>query len=386
MSGARILIVDDEADTEPLFTQKFHRQIAEHQYTLFFATNGVEALKILEETPDMDIVITETHLPIMDGLTLIGNVTEKYPLIRPIVISAYSDLANLRAAMNKGAHDFVLKPVDFEDLQATIDKAFDLVSNLKKAQKSQQRLNSLTDELDISAHLQRSILPGNVMEKPPFEIYADTHPAAEVGGDFYDFFWLDDTHLGIVIADVSGKNISAALFMTMTRTLLKCFSRTILSPAACLTCVNEALVSENPTLMFVTAFYGIIEAATGTLTYANAGHLPPVLFGPTKEPTLLKEDPSLALGIDAAFVFTDYQCPCASGDGFFLYTDGVVEANNMAGDEYGFDRFLTCLSSCEKGASSQEITESVIASVRAFSADATQSDDITTLCLRYKKT
>ncbi|MDR2417149.1 MAG: SpoIIE family protein phosphatase [Holosporales bacterium] len=385
MTSARVLIVDDESDTELLFTQKFHRQVAEQQYTLFFATNGVEALKILEETPDMDIVITETHLPIMDGLTLIGHVTEKYPLIRPIVISAYSDLANLRAAMNKGAHDFVLKPVDFEDLQATIDKTFDLVSNLKKAQKSQQRLNSLTDELDVSAHLQRSILPGNIMKKPPFEVYADTHPAAEVGGDFYDFFWLDDTHLGVVIADVSGKNISAALFMTMTRTLLKCFSRTTLSPAACLTSVNEALVSENPTFMFVTAFYGIIDATTGILTYANAGHLPPVLFGPTKEPTLLKEDPSLALGIDATFTFTDYQCPCALGGGFFLYTDGVVEANNIAEEEYGFDRFLACLRICKKDASPQEITESIIESVRAFAADAVQSDDITTLCLRYEK-
>jgi sigma-B regulation protein RsbU (phosphoserine phosphatase) len=385
MPTARVLIVDDESDTELLFTQKFRHQVAEQQYTLFFAANGVDALKILEDVQEIDIVITETRLPVMDGLTLIGHIKEKYPLIRPIVISAYSDLANLRAAMNKGAHDFVLKPVDFKDLQATIDKTFELVSNLKKAQKSQQRLNTLTDELDVSARLQRSILPGNVMKKAPFEIYADTRPAAEVGGDFYDFFWLDNTHLGIVIADVSGKNISAALFMTMTRTLLKCFSRMTPSPAACLTRVNEALVSENPTLMFVTTFYGVFDATTGMLTYANAGHLPPVLFGATKTPTLLEKPPSLALGIDATFTFTDYQCPCTPGDGFFLYTDGVVEANNVIGEEYGFDRFLTCLRACKKNTRPQAITESVMTSVHTFTAGAMQSDDITTLCLRYEK-
>lgn len=385
MSAAHILVVDDEPDTELLFTQRFRKQLAAERYRLFFATNGVDALKILQDGPDMDIVITETHLPLMDGLTLIGRITDKYPLMRPIVVSAYSDLTNLRAAMNKGAHDFVLKPVDFEDLQATIDKTFDLVARLKKAQKSQQRLNSITDELDISARLQRSILPGNVMKKSPFEIYADTDPAAEVGGDFYDFFWLDDTHLGIVIADVSGKNISAALFMTMTRTLLKCFARMTSSPAACLTQVNEALVSENPTLMFVTAFYGVFDATTGVLTYANAGHLPPVLLGPAKEPALLEEDPSLALGIDATFAFTDYQCPCAPGDTFFLYTDGVVEANNTAGEEYGFERFLACLRSCKKH-TPQGLTDAVITSVHTFTAGATQSDDITTLCTRYERT
>ncbi|MDR2411993.1 MAG: fused response regulator/phosphatase [Holosporales bacterium] len=360
----------------------FQQKIQTGEYRLFFAKNGREALKILQETSDMDIAVTETRLPIMDGLTLIGHIAEQYPLMRSIVVSAYSDLSNLRAAMNKGAHDFVLKPVDFEDLQATIDKTFTLVSNLKQSQESQQRLNSITDELDISARLQRSILPGNVMKKAPFEIYADTDPAAEVGGDFYDFFWLDDTHLGLVIADVSGKNISAALFMTMTRTLLKCFSRLTLSPAECLTQANKALVSENPTIMFVTAFYGVIDARTGILTYANAGHLPPLLMGTKKEPTLLEEDPSLALGIDENFVFKDCQCTCTPGDTFFLYTDGVVEANDVAGGEYGFERFLTCMRSCQKK-TPQEITEIVISSVHVFASGAAQSDDITTLCLRY---
>ncbi|MDR1267831.1 MAG: SpoIIE family protein phosphatase [Holosporales bacterium] len=381
---AHILIVDDEPDTEPLFSQSFSAQVESGQYRLFFAKNGVEALNILQETPEMDIAITETHLPVMDGLTLIGHIVEQYPLMRSIVVSAYSDLSNLRAVMNKGAHDFVLKPVDFEDLGATIDKTAALVASLKKAQKSQQKLNSITDELDVSARLQRSILPGNVMEKGPLKVYADTDPAAEVGGDFYDFFWLNDTLLGVVIADVSGKNISAALFMTMTRTLLKCFARLTQSPADCLTRVNETLVAENPTLMFVTGFYGVIDATTGILTYANAGHLPPLVMGLDKKPTFLEENPSLALGIDETFVFKDYAYRCAPGDTVFLYTDGVTEANNPSGEEYDFTRLLACMQDSERK-TPKELTEAVTASVHTFASGAPQSDDITTLCLRYEK-
>jgi sigma-B regulation protein RsbU (phosphoserine phosphatase) len=300
------------------------------------------------------------------------------------VISAYGNISLIRSAMRAGSHDFLIKPTDFNDLANTLQKASTTVRERKKSEETYRRLSAITDELDVSARLQKSILPGNVLKKDGIEIYAQTDPAAEVGGDFYDFFWINDHQLGIVMADVSGKNVSAALFMTMSRTLIKSLASFSTSPADCFAKVNAELLKENVATMFVTAIYGIVDTKEKTLTYTNAGHLPIALFNAKRPVEFLKCDSGMALGIDDSVVFENNVQVLTPGDVILLYTDGVSEANNLSGDEYDFARLEKCLNE-NRTLSPKPLTEELLKSIRAFTEGASQSDDITTLCLKYRE-
>ncbi|GHT90563.1 fused response regulator/phosphatase [Alphaproteobacteria bacterium] len=378
---AKILVLDDEDDTEDLFTQKFRHQIAENQYEFAFATSLEQVEERLDKSK-FDIFVLDINVDGMDGISLISNMKEKYPLMRAVVISAYGDMNTLRSVMRGGAHDFVIKPIDFRDLYDTLEKTAVVVANLKQAEATNKRLSAISDELDVSAKLQRSILPGNVVQKGCIDLYADTIPAAEVGGDFYDYFWLNETQLGVVMADVSGKNVSAAMFATIAKTLIKSFSRIYKSPAECFKNVNLMICGENVTTMFVTAMYGVIDTEKNEIIYTNAGHLPIAVMHHGKEPVFLDCDPGMALGIFDETEFFDHTYKFVSGDMIMLYTDGVPEAANKRGDEYDFERFSEVLKEFTD-AEPKDVTAEVVKSIRKYANGAPQSDDITTLCVRY---
>lgn len=383
--STKILVVDDEPDIALLYTRRLKEQIQNGSFEFTFRCTTDDVLPFLENNPDYDIVISDINVNGSSGLQLISDIKEQFPLIRCIIVSAYCDIQTLRSAMCGGAHDFVLKPTDFKDLLATIDKTAEFVRDLKRNRENQKKLSALTDELDVSAKLQRSILPGNDLCSDRIELFADTSPAAEVGGDFYDFFWLNDDLLGVVIADVSGKNISAAMFMTMVRTLLKTFSRHTQSPAECFKLVNESLIQENVTTMFVTALYGVIDFNSGKLTYSNAGHLPIAVVGPNKDTVYLPCDSGIALGIDDSIDFEDNVYEFERGDILMLYTDGVTEACDIHSEEYEAYRLSEVMDS-SRAQSPYEMTQSLLKSIRAFTKGANQSDDITILCFRLRDT
>lgn len=383
--STKILVVDDEPDIALLYTCRLKEQIQTGSFEFTFKCTTEDVLLFLENNPDYDIVISDINVNGSSGLQLISDIKDQFPLMRCIVVSAYCDIQTLRSAMCGGAHDFVLKPTDFKDLLATIDKTAEFVRDLKRNRENQKKLTALTDELDVSAKLQRSILPGNDLCNERIELFADTTPAAEVGGDFYDFFWLNDDLLGIVIADVSGKNISAAMFMTMVRTLLKTFSRHTNSPAECFKRVNESLIQENVTTMFVTALYGVIDFKEGNLIYSNAGHLPIAVVGPNKDTVYLPCDSGIALGIDDSIEFEDNVYTFERGDILMLYTDGVTEACDIHSEEYETAR-LSAVMDNSRDQSPYEMTQSLLKSIRAFTKGASQSDDITTLCFRLLDT
>jgi sigma-B regulation protein RsbU (phosphoserine phosphatase) len=257
------------------------------------------------------------------------------------------------------------------------------VADVKKAEATTKKLSAISDELDVSAKLQKSILPGNVLKKGNIELFADSIPAAEVGGDFYDFFWLSETKLGLVMADVSGKNVSAAMFATIAKTLIKSFSRIYPSPSECFKNVNITLCQENVTTMFVTAMYGIVDMEKNDITYTNAGHLPIGVVRSGQEPEFLECDPGMALGIFDGTEFQDNVHVFSPGEVILLYTDGVPEAANRSGEEYDYERFTSVLRENTK-ASPHLLTQELIKSIREFADEAPQSDDITTLCLKYR--
>ncbi|MDR2766373.1 MAG: SpoIIE family protein phosphatase, partial [Holosporaceae bacterium] len=330
---ANILVLDDEDDTQDLFTQRFQQKISDGAYAFSFATCSEEAQKSLQNN-QFDIFITDINVAGMDGIGFISQLKKDYPLMRTIVISAYGDINTLRAVMRGGAHDFVIKPIDFKDLSYTIQKTADVVVGLKRVEATTKKLSAISDELDVSAKLQKSILPGNTIKKGCIELWADSIPAAEVGGDFYDYFWLDDSKLGIVMADVSGKNVSAAMFALIAKTLIKSFSKIYISPAECLKNVNASLCSENVTTMFVTAVYGIVDMEKNEMTYSSAGHPPIAVVRANSESNFLDCDPGIALGIFDEAQFVDSIHQFSPGETILLYTDGVSEACNGNGEEY----------------------------------------------------
>jgi sigma-B regulation protein RsbU (phosphoserine phosphatase) len=210
-------------------------------------------------------------------------------------------------------------------------------------------------------------------------------PAREVGGDFYDFFLVDDDHLCLVMADVSGKGIPAALFMMISKVILQSFATTKDSAASVLTRANEALCSDNQTNMFVTVWLGILEISTGRLVAANAGHEYPAIKRAGGPYELLKDKHGLMVGVMEGIRYKEYELSLEPGDQIFLYTDGVPEAANAQEEMFGMERMVEALNS-EPGAHPEQILENVRAAVDLFAGGAEQYDDLTMLCVEYRGT
>lgn len=385
MMTARILVVDDEPDLELLIRQKFRRQIRDGVYQFFFASNGVEALEALKANPVIDMVLTDINMPMMDGLTLLVKIKELNLLLKAVIVSAYGDLDNIRTAMNRGAFDFLTKPIDFQDLEITIQKTFELITELKRAFHEHDQLVAIHHELDFARDIQRSILPTRF---PPFpdrkevEIHAKMIAAREVGGDFYDFFFIAPDRLAFVIADVSGKGVPAALFMMISRTLLKAQAFIRPQPDLCLHAINNLLQADNKADMFVTLFYGILNTRTGELTYCNGGHNPPYLIHTDGQVEALEKIGGMALGIFSDRPYRAKTVPLKPGETVFLYTDGITEAENGQDEFFTEDRLIPVLQRLAT-ASAQQILEGVIEEVKTFASGAPQSDDITALAIRF---
>lgn len=242
-------------------------------------------------------------------------------------------------------------------------------------------------ELEFAREIQKSSLPSTFPPYPEtndFDVYALMRPAKEVGGDFYDFFLLgaENTHLGVVIADVSGKGIPAALFMMSAKTLIKNYAEAGLSPDEIFTHANKELCENNEAGMFVTAFMGILEIATGRFVYVNAGHNPPYLKRVNGNFEQMKLKPGFMLGGLDSIRYEQNETVLNAGDALFLYTDGVTEAKDVHENLFGDARLLKVLNE-HKTERFDDLVRSVDLSVREFSYKAEQADDVTMLCLAY---
>ena len=382
----KILSVDDENDLELLLTQYFRRKIRKGEYEFSFAHNGLEALTMLLKHKDFDIILSDINMPEMDGLTLLAKVNEmRNPALKCIMVSAYGDMGNIRQAMNNGAFDFATKPIDLDDLSMTIEKAITQIKYIKEMQKNSAQLESLKGDLAIASEIQQAILPRIF---PPFpenadmlDIAASMHAAKDIGGDFYDFFRIDSDKIGFVIADVSGKGIPAAIFMAVSRTLIRATGIRGGSPADCMTYVNKLLADESVDCMFVTVFYGIYNLKTGEIVYCNAGHNPPYVLKQDGQTTALPVSKDPMVGAIGDLTFHEERITLANGESLVLFTDGVTEAMNSSFEEYGDERLTEALKA-ETGCNCKQIVDDVKASVAAFTGDAEQSDDITLLVIK----
>ena len=380
----KILVVDDEPDLEHLVRQKFRQRIRANEFEFLYAGNGVEALKKLEENTDIDIVLTDINMPEMDGLTLLSKIREIDKAIKPVVVSAYGDMQNLRTAMNRGAYDFVTKPIDLKDLETTIDKTIREVQILKDALSARDKLVAIKNELTIATDIQASILPRifpAFPDRKEFDIFAKMITAKEVGGDFYDFFLIGKHRIGFVIGDVSGKGVPAAMLMAVSRTLLRATALKGIPPDECITEISKVLARETSPSMFVTMFYGILDTRNGSLEYCNAGHNSPYLIS-ENGPQQLEHIGGIMTGYLSEFEYESKTMTIKPGDTLFLYTDGVTEAENEQEIEFEVERLENCLKNTN-GSPLIEIIDTVFKSVNEYTHGIDQSDDITTLAIRY---
>ena len=376
----KILVVDDEPDVQPLFMQRMRRDIRAGRYELVFAQNGVEALEMLNQDSGIDMVITDINMPKMDGLTLLEQIPSVDPNIRSIIISAYGDMKNIREAMNRGAFDFVTKPLDFEDLQVTIERTLRHLLEWREALSSRDQLVALQNELNIARQMQQSILPAQFPRGPDFQVYASMTPARNVGGDFYDIVHLEDNRIGVAIADVSDKGVPAALYMMSSRTLLKGAAIGCESPSQVLDEVNSLLQDDSDTGMFVTLFYGIYDPATNEFTYANGGHNPQLIVHADGSSTVLAMTGGVVLGVVPNIQYEQTTVALSPGDTILLYTDGITDATNEEGEFFGLERLQATFAG-NPPRDSRAANDAVFEALQNFVGDAAQADDITCLAL-----
>ena len=258
------------------------------------------------------------------------------------------------------------------------------IAALQETTASKERIES---ELKIAHDIQMSILrrlfPA-FPDRKEFDLFALIEPAKEVGGDFYDFFFIDDVHFCFVIADVSGKGVPASLFMAVTKTLIKATATRGIGPEQILAAVNEELSEENEACMFVTLFCGILDTATGELRYANGGHNPPALLRRGASAAFLEVANGLAIGVSTGFPYVQERIVLQPGDALFLYTDGVTEAMTGRGDLFSEARLLQHLDTL-RGRPVDEVIGGVMEEIVFFTEDTPQSDDITMMMIAYRQ-
>ncbi len=260
----------------------------------------------------------------------------------------------------------------------------DYVKQIETITAEEQRIST---ELTLASRIQASTLPSQFPPFPhrkEFDIFASMDPAKEVGGDFYDFFLIDDDHLVLAIADVSGKGVPASLFMMISMIRIRNAFEQDLSPANVLKKVNEQTCANNPEEMFVSVWLGILEISTGRLTAVNAGHeYPAMAVGEEGQFEIVKDKHGFVVGGMEGIRFRDYTLQLEPGSKIFVYTDGVPEATDKDGNLFGLDRMLEALNSDPKASLSQILTN-VRASVDSFVQEEEQFDDLTMMCLVYK--
>jgi serine phosphatase RsbU (regulator of sigma subunit) len=240
------------------------------------------------------------------------------------------------------------------------------------------------DEMQAAATIQNSILPRPLAREgalAAIDLHAEMHPAREIGGDFYDYFLVDDARLAVTVADVSGKGIPAALFMAVSRTVLRGGERGD-DMAAQMENANRLLATENAASMFVTAFHGVLDLDSGALRYCNAGHNPPYVLRASGERETLKAT-GIPFGVDEDMPYRIAETQLRPGDALFLFSDGITEAFNPANEEFGTARLEAALDAA-RGQSATALVGDVLAATQAFAAGAEQSDDITLLALVYR--
>ncbi len=375
-----VLVVDDNENNRDLLLRRLQRQ----GLTVVVAEHGRQALELIRRQ-SFDLVLLDVMMPEINGYQVLEYLKSDpvYRHIPVIMISAVDDIDSIVKCIELGAEDYLFKPFNPVLLKARISASLE-----KKRLRDQEQayLLAVKHDMELGRRTQSDFLPAKLPHVPGWEIAAAFYPAREVAGDFYDAFYLPHDRLGLVIADVCDKGVGAALFMALIRSLIRAFAEqsppTIADALGAVQLTNNYIIRHhhhNLKHMFATLFFGILEPASGMLTYVNGGHDPPIVISASGVKTML-DLTGPAVGVIPNARFTIEQASIDVGDTLLAYTDGVTEARNRTGEFFTEERLLALLDAPFPSAAA--VLERIEASVRSYIAQMTFSDDVTLLAVR----
>lgn len=384
MSGRTVLVVDDSTDFITLVELALEPLASRQNLRLLHASSGEEALALLSAHPDTAVLLTDRRMPTMDGMELIARCRQQYPLLQVVTLSAAGDGDSIIEAMRAGASDYIVKPPSLEELEAALERALERYDEFERALQLRQRLQDYERELAIAADIQRHMLPPSRAEddRDRYHLSALLVPARHVAGDFYDHWQTSDGRLVLAIGDVSGKGVSAALWMAMTKTLLRSHLEHQLSLPEALSAVNLALASNNPHAYFVTACVALLDPTTGMVELSNAAHYAPYRISRNGTIEQLQMPCGMPLGALQTSTYASTSLVLLPGDRLLFLTDGILDAlsPDLAAQQLLLEELLVraCL---EEGSS---LAAGVIAQLsRQLVADSLP-DDVTLVILEYQ--
>lgn len=348
---------------------------------------NMDLLKTAKNNYIVKIILLEAIIAVVSGI--FWTVYMRRRIVMPIRKLNEASLNMVEHLEDGTSPEIVVKNDDeIKELADSFSKMYReigaYISKLETVTAEKERIGAeLTLASDIQAHMLPCIFPA-FPEYDEFDIYATMTPAKEVGGDFYDFFMTDENHLAIVMADVSGKGVPAALFMVIAKTLIKNYAQSGQEPGDVFTTVNRLLCDGNDAGLFVTAWIGILDLETGVMKYANAGHNPPLIKRTDGKFEYLRSRPGFVLAGMDSIKYKQNELVLNPGDRIFLYTDGVTEATNGEQQLYGEDRLESLLNRCQSD-TAEEMLADLKNDIDSFVGEAPQFDDITMLMLDFKK-
>jgi sigma-B regulation protein RsbU (phosphoserine phosphatase) len=376
-----ILAVDDTPENLDIV-----KGILASDYVIKVAINGPIALKIAEKQLP-DLILLDVMMPGMDGYEVCQRLKEnpKTRDIPVIFLTAMDQTSDEAHGFNLGASDYIAKPVNPPILEARVKTHLALKESMDELNRAygiiKGQKDRMEEELNIGRDIQMSMLPLEFPAFPDrdeFSVHALLKPAREVGGDFYDFFFINQDELCLVVGDVSGKGVPAALFMAVTKTMIKTRAMDDPSPASIVTRVNDEMSEDNPSSMFVTLFIAICNVRSGECRYTNAGHNPPYILRQAGEQEILNQRHGPIIGAMEDLAYGESSVLLGKDDQLFIFTDGVTEAMDTAGNLYS-DRRLEEFLADTDSTNTEELINKSLESVETYATGAEQADDITLL-------
>lgn len=352
------------------------------------ARDGEEAVQLCGLVQP-NVVLMDLKMPRLDGFAATRLIRQRWPEVQVLVLTHYNEKEMMQSALEAGAMGFLSKDISAEELSSAIRRVHEGHPTIINQDGSWSgfsiKSTHMNQELLMAARIQSSILPARPPAIRGWDIAAKLEPASETSGDFYDFIPLANGKWGIVIADVADKGIGAALMMALSSSLIRTYATQYPTmPAFAMSTVNDRLLSDTGGIMFVTAFYGVLEPETGRLRYINAGHNPPYFIsGQRGKPSDRLKRTGMALGVMDDATWQQKMLKFSGGDLLLLYTDGVTDAQNASGRFFGEQRMMEVVRA-KKGCPAHEIRDTLLADVNKFTGGVIHEDDLTLIVLARK--
>jgi sigma-B regulation protein RsbU (phosphoserine phosphatase) len=383
-----LLVVDDNDDNRFTLTRRLKREGYEN---VAVAGNGEQALELLAHR-SIDLLLLDVMMPGLNGYQVLERMRadDRLRHIPVIMISALDEIDSVIRCIELGAEDYLSKPFNPTLLRARVGASLEKKRLRDELMKHARRMQQ---ELETAREIQLGMVPDGFCEptaERPLEIFAALWPAREVGGDLYDFFWMTPERLCVVVADVSDKGAGAALFMARAKSVIRLLATLLaerngpaVTAGELVQRANQELCRDNPHCLFVTLVLAVVDMATGEVEYCNAGHTAPYVVAPLGSVVALDSARGKPVGILDGVRYESAVVKLAPAESLFIFTDGITEAINEAGELLGEERLMASLRSGAH-AGPRGLVSRVLEDVRTFAGAAAPSDDIAALACRWR--